>query len=348
MNDKEKSLSYREAGVDIDAQDEAIRRLRPHVRATHTKEVLADIGTFGGLFHLTPRGFKDPVLVASTDGVGTKLRIAVAAGIHDTVGFDLVSHCVNDILVQGAFPLFFLDYFATGKLEPAIVEAVLSGMARACREAECALIGGELAEMGEMYRPGDYDIAGFIVGAVERDHLITGSDIAPGDILLGLPSVGLHTNGYSLARKIFFERLGLNHDSMVPELGATVAQLLLAPHRSYLAPLKALITRRRLKGLAHITGGGLTDNVPRILPEGCSAVFHRGAITVLPVFRFMQREGRVPDDDMWRTFNMGVGMVLAVAPADLPDVESHLDGLNERFHRIGEVEAGPRRVIYRD
>jgi len=345
--DDSKSLSYRQSGVDIDAQDEAIRRLRPHARSTHTKEVLADIGTFGGLFHFAQRGFADPVLVASTDGVGTKLKVAAMSGVHDTVGYDLVSHCVNDILVQGAFPLFFLDYFAAGKLEPAIVEAVVSGMARACREAGCALIGGELAEMGDLYRPGDYDIAGFIVGAVERDRLITGEKIAPGDVLLGLPSVGLHTNGYSLARKIFFDRLGMRHDTMVPELGATVGGLLLAPHRSYLAPLKELVTRRLLKGLAHITGGGLTDNVPRILPEGCTAVFRREAIDVLPIFRFMQREGGVPDDDMWRTFNMGVGMVLAVSPKDAPEVEAHLLGLGERCGRIGVVEAGPRRVVYR-
>jgi len=349
MTEKHEGLSYRESGVDIDAQDEAIRRLRPHVRTTHTPQVLADIGTFGGLFHFAQLGYKDPVLVASTDGVGTKLKVAVMAGIHDTVGADLVSHCVNDILVQGAVPLFFLDYFATGRLDPAIVESVLSGMARACREAGCALIGGELAEMGDLYRPGDYDIAGFIVGAVERDRLITGSAIVAGDLLLGLASVGLHTNGYSLARRIFFDKLGMKHDTPVPELGgATVARLLLAPHRSYLAPLRELIDRGLLRGMAHITGGGLTDNLPRILPEGCGAVFHRSSIEVLPIFRFMQREGGVADDDMWRTFNMGVGMVLAVAPAHLAQVEDHLTSRGERFARIGVVEAGPRSVVYRD
>ncbi|HEY3175332.1 MAG TPA: phosphoribosylformylglycinamidine cyclo-ligase [Candidatus Polarisedimenticolia bacterium] len=348
MTEKDGSLSYRDAGVDIDAQDDAIRRLRPHARSTHTPEVLADIGTFGGLFHLTPRGYRDPVLVASTDGVGTKLKVAAMAGVHDTVGYDLVAHCVNDILVQGAFPLFFLDYFAAGRLEPAVVEAVVSGMGRACREFGCAIIGGELAEMGDLYRPGDYDIAGFIVGAVERDRLLTGSTIAPGDVLIGLPSVGLHTNGYSLARKILFERLGLKHDSLVPELGGTVAQALLAPHRGYLAPLKDLVTRGLLKGLAHITGGGLTDNVPRILPEGCRAVFDRRAIEILPIFRYLQREGNVPQADMWRTFNMGVGMVLAVAPVNVATVESHLAGMGERHTRIGLVEEGARGVVYRD
>jgi phosphoribosylformylglycinamidine cyclo-ligase len=348
MTEKDRGLSYRDAGVDIDAQDEAIRRLRPHAKSTHTPEVLADIGAFGGLFHLAPRGYRDPVLVASTDGVGTKLKVAVMAGVHDTVGYDLVAHCVNDILVQGAFPLFFLDYFATGRLEPGVVEAVVSGMSRACREFGCALIGGELAEMGDLYRPGDYDIAGFIVGAVERERLVTGSAIAPGDILIGLPSVGLHTNGYSLARRIFFEKMGLTHDSAVPDLGATVAQALLAPHRGYLAPLKDLVTGGLLRGMAHITGGGLTDNVPRILPPGCAAIFHRGAIEVLAIFRFLQREGNVADAEMWRTFNMGIGMVLAVAPENLAAVESHLTGMGEKHSRIGLIEAGPRRVIYRD
>jgi len=347
-DDSTKGLSYRQAGVDIDAQDEAIRRLRPHARSTHTPEVLADIGTFGGLFHLTPRGYHDPVLVASTDGVGTKLKVAVMAGVHDTVGYDLVSHCVNDILVQGAAPLFFLDYFATGKLEPAIVEAVLSGMARACREAGCALIGGELAEMGDLYKPGDYDIAGFIVGAVERDRLVTGATIASGDLLIGLPSVGLHTNGYSLARKVFFDRLGLKPGSHVKELGTTVASALLAPHRSYLAPLRDLIASGLLKGMAHITGGGITDNVPRILPEGCTAVVRRGAIDVLPVFTLMQREGKVADDDMWRTFNMGIGMVLVVSPEHAGQVESHLTSHGERFTRLGLIEPGRRQVVYRD
>lgn len=348
MTEKEKGLSYRDAGVDIDTQDEAIRRLRPHAKSTHTKEVLADIGSFGGLFHLAPLGLRDPVLVASTDGVGTKLKVAILAGVHDTVGYDLVSHCVNDILVQGAFPLFFLDYFATGKLDPAVVESVLSGMARACREAGCALIGGELAEMGDLYRPGDYDIAGFIVGAVERDRLLTGSGISPGDILLSLPSLGLHTNGYSLARKIFFDRLGFNHDTMVPELGCTVSQALLAPHRSYLAPLKDLVMRGLLTGMAHITGGGLTDNVPRILPQDCRAVFDRRTIDVLPIFRLMQRAGDVPEADMWRTFNMGVGMVLVCSSRELDAVEGHLASQGEKFTRIGVIESGARGVVYRD
>jgi phosphoribosylformylglycinamidine cyclo-ligase len=346
--DDRKGLSYRDAGVDIDAQDEAIRRLRPHARSTHTPEVLADIGTFGGLFHLTPRGFVDPVLVASTDGVGTKLKIAVMAGRHDGVGYDLVSHCVSDILVQGAMPLFFLDYFATGKLDPAVVESVLSGMARACREAGCALIGGELAEMGDLYRPGDYDIAGFIVGAVERAHVITGAGIRPGDVILALPSVGLHTNGFSLARKILFDRLGLAHDTRIDALGGTVADVLLAPHRSYLVPLKGLIGTGKLKGLAHITGGGLTDNVPRILPQGCSALIDRSRIGVLPVFRYLQEKGGVPQSEMWRTFNMGVGMVIVTSAADAAAVEKHLADCGETPSRIGAIVEGSREVVYGD
>ncbi|MGH9869852.1 MAG: phosphoribosylformylglycinamidine cyclo-ligase [Candidatus Polarisedimenticolia bacterium] len=348
MTQDDRPLSYRDAGVDIDAQDEAIRRLRPHARSTHTPQVLADIGTFGGLFHMGALGYRDPVLVASTDGVGTKLQVASMAGAHDGAGYDLVSHCVNDILVQGAVPLFFLDYLATGRLDPAVVESVLSGMARACRENHCALIGGELAEMGGMYKPGEYDIAGFIVGAVERDRLVTGAGIEPGDMLLGMPSMGLHTNGYSLARRIFFDRLGLSIHQPVPELGHTVAELLLAPHRSYLSALRGLVADGYLKGMAHITGGGLTDNVPRILPEGCRAIFFRSKIQVPPLFTFMQREGKVADDEMWRTFNMGVGMVLAVSPAQAEAVRRHLEGRAEPVTRIGVVEAGARGVEYRD
>ncbi|HLG42197.1 MAG TPA: phosphoribosylformylglycinamidine cyclo-ligase, partial [Planctomycetota bacterium] len=327
-------MDYRAAGVDIAAADDAKDRIKRLLAVRRSASVLSEIGSFGGVFQPDFSGLEAPVLVSSTDGVGTKIRIARDCGVHDTVGYDLVAHCVNDILVQGAFPLFFLDYFATGRLEPAVVEAVLSGMGRACREFGCAIIGGELAEMGDLYRPGDYDIAGFIVGAVERDRLLTGSTIAPGDLLIGLPSVGLHTNGYSLARKIFFERLALRHDSQVPELGGTVARVLLAPHRGYLAALRDLVTRGLLSGMAHITGGGLTDNVPRILPEGCTAVFHRKTIEVLPVFRFLQREGNVPEADMWRTFNMGIGMVLAVAPENAAAVETHLTGLGEKHTRI--------------
>lgn len=348
MAGEDNHLSYREAGVDIDVQDEAIRRLRPLARSTHTAEVLGDIGAFGGLYRLAPRGLKDPVLVASTDGVGTKLKVAVLTGKHDTIGYDLVSHCVNDILVQGARPLFFLDYIATGRLEPAVVEAIVSGMARACRETGCALIGGELAEMGDLYRTGDYDIAGFIVGAVERDRLLTGSGIRKGDLILGLPSVGLHTNGYSLARKIFFERLGMTALSVVEELGGTVGDILLAPHRCYLGALGDLVEQRALNGLAHITGGGLTDNLPRILPADCQARIRRSTIPVLPVFRFLQEKGDVAPAEMWRTFNMGIGMVLVVSPSRNQNVTEHLRNLGETPVLIGRIDEGPKRVVYED
>lgn len=348
MSEHQKGLSYRKAGVDIDAQDEAIRRLRPLARATHTSEVLADIGTFGALFHLSPRGYRDPVLVASTDGVGTKLQVAVLSGIHDTVGYDLVSHCINDILVQGASPLFFMDYFATGRLDPEVVEAVLKGVTRACGEFGCPLIGGELAEMGAMYKPGDYDIAGFIVGAVERDRLLTGASIEPGDVLLGLGSTGLHTNGYSLARAVLLERMGLSHDSTIPGLGETVAAALLAPHRCYLPSMRKLLEEGLVKGMAHITGGGITDNVPRILPEGCTAAVSRSSITVPPLFELLGREGSVERDEMWRTFNMGVGMVVVAAESRAAEVTTHLQGQGETVTRIGCIEKGPRRVTYSD
>ncbi len=348
MSEHRKSLSYRKAGVDIDAQDEAIRRLKPLARSTHTPEVLADIGTFGALFHLTPRAYRDPVLVASTDGVGTKLQVAVLSGIHDTVGYDLVSHCINDILVQGAYPLFFLDYFATGQLDPGVVEAVLTGMTRACREFGCPLIGGELAEMGAMYKPGDYDIAGFIVGAVERDRLITGAAIEPGDVILGLGSTGLHTNGYSLARAVLLDRMGLSHDSIIPGLGETVAKALLAPHRCYLPSMRGLLEDHLVKGMAHITGGGITDNVPRILPEGRTAVVSRTSVSVPPLFELLGREGAVARDEMWRTFNMGIGMAVVVAGSRAAEVAERLEGAGERVTRIGRIEKGPRRVTYSD
>jgi phosphoribosylformylglycinamidine cyclo-ligase len=348
MSEHRKGLSYRKAGVDIDAQDEAIRRLKPLARSTHTPEVLADIGTFGALFHLSPRGYRDPVLVASTDGVGTKLQVAVLSGIHDTIGYDLVSHCINDILVQGASPLFFMDYFATGRLDPAVVEAVLTGVTRACGEFGCPLIGGELAEMGAMYAPGDYDIAGFIVGAVERDRVLTGSLIEPGDVILGLGSTGLHTNGYSLARAVLLDRMGLSHDSIIPGLGETVSRVLLAPHRCYLPAMKRLLENGLVKGMAHITGGGITDNVPRILPEGCTAVVSRKSITVLPIFELLGREGAVEPEEMWRTFNMGVGMAVVVAEPHAAEVAARLEGRGEKVTRIGRIERGPRRVTYSD
>jgi phosphoribosylformylglycinamidine cyclo-ligase len=339
-------MTYAASGVDIDAATRAKKRIRDLARETFTSGVLTDIGSFGALFRLDPGRHAEPLLVSSCDGVGTKLKVAFMTGIHDTVGYDLVSHCVSDILVQGARPLFFLDYIACGRLEPGIIELVVSGLARGCRETGCALIGGETAEMPDFYSPGEYDLAGFIVGVVDRRRLIDGSRIRPGDVLLGLSSAGLHTNGYSLARMLFFERLGLAATDPVPGLGATVAEVLLAPHRSYYRLLEPLLDSGILRGLAHITGGGITDNLPRILPAGSAALVRRGSWPVPPVFSFIQREGRVDDAEMYRTFNMGIGMIAVVAPEDFEGVAARLGACGEPCHRIGEIVPGDGTVQY--
>src|SRR4051794_39384420 len=282
-------MDYKSAGVDIDAGNETVRRIKALARGTFTAGVMSDIGPFGGLFRLGDR-FQDPVLVSSADGVGTKLKVAFLTGRHDTVGADLVNHCVNDIIVQGAEPLFFLDYLATGRLSPEVAEQVITGIARACKDNDCALLGGETAEMPGFYADGEYDLAGFIVGAVDRTKIVDGRAIVPGDVLIGLPSAGLHTNGYSLARRIVFDLAGLQPDTFVPELGATAGAALLAPHRCYLSIVRPLLGREpvRVKGLAHITGGGLTENIPRILPEGCAAEIEVNGWSVPPIFRFIE------------------------------------------------------------
>jgi phosphoribosylformylglycinamidine cyclo-ligase len=332
---------YAGAGVDIDAGVEAVRRIRGLARSTFTDGVLSDIGTFGGLFHMEPGRFKDPVLVSSADGVGTKLRVAFMTGRHDTIGVDLVHHCVNDILVQGAEPLFCLDYLATGRLSPEVVEAIVSGLTRACRENGCALLGGETAEMPGFYADGEYDVAGFIVGVVERARLLDGRAVGEGDVLVGVPSSGLHTNGYSLARTIVFDQLGLTVDSHVEALGASVGDVLLEPHRSYLSMVRPLLDGGRLKALAHITGGGLTDNVPRVLPRGTEARIDRGAWTVPPLFRWLQEAGDVDADEMYRVFNMGIGLVLILSPAHAEQALEELAARGGRDARvIGEVVAG--------
>ena len=289
-------MDYKSAGVNIDAGNDAVRRIRGLARSTFTPGVLSDIGSFGGLFRLDTTRFQEPVLVSSADGVGTKLKVAFLAGRHDTVGVDLVNHCVNDILVQGAEPLFFLDYLSTGRLLPTVAESVVGGMATACRDNGCALLGGETAEMPGFYADGEYDLAGFIVGAVDRAKLINGRTIAVGDVLVGVPSSGLHTNGYSLARRIVFEQLRLDVDSHVPELGRSVGDALLEPHRSYLSPLRPILDGGRVKGMAHITGGGITDNLPRVLPHGTAAVVDASSWEVPPLFRWLQRSGDVPID----------------------------------------------------
>jgi phosphoribosylformylglycinamidine cyclo-ligase len=308
-------MDYKASGVDIDAGSETVRRIKGLARSTFTPAVLSEIGSFGGLFRMEPGRYRDPVLVSSADGVGTKLKVAFRAGRHDTVGVDLVNHCVNDILVQGAEPLFFLDYLATGRLSPDVAEALVGGMAKACRENGCVLLGGETAEMPGFYADGEYDLAGFIVGAVDQERLIVGRDIVAGDVLIGLPSSGLHTNGYSLARRIVFDHLGLDVDAYVPEIGTTVGAALLEPHRSYLSWVRPLLAGGLLKGMAHITGGGITDNLPRVLPQGTAALVDAAAWEVPPLFRWLQESGQVPADDMYRTFNMGIGLILVV-PAE--------------------------------
>jgi phosphoribosylformylglycinamidine cyclo-ligase len=341
---KRPGLTYRDAGVDIDAQDEGLRRIKAMLHATRTPGVLADLGSFGGMFRPDLAGMTEPVLVASCDGVGTKLKVAHMAGIHHTIGRDLVNHCVNDILVQGAKPLFFLDYLATGKLSPEVMEQIVRGVATGCKENGCALLGGETAEMPGFYAAGEYDVAGFIVGMVDKPKALTGAGIKPGDILIGLPSAGLHTNGYSLARKIFFDVAGKGVDDAIE--GVKIGEALLAEHRSYLPQLRGALDQGLLKGLAHITGGGLTDNVPRILPEGTAARIVRGSWPVPPVFTTMQRLGNVGEDEMLRTFNMGVGMVCVVAPDRVPAFEAHLDAQGERHFVIGAIVPGERDVVY--
>ena len=338
---------YKSAGVDIDAGNEAVRRIRGLAHSTFTPGVLSDIGSFGGLFRLDRERYEEPVLVSSADGVGTKLKLAFMTGRHETVGGDLVNHCVNDILVQGAEPLFFLDYLATGRLLPAVAEQVVGGIARACRENGCALLGGETAEMPGFYADGEYDIAGFIVGVVDRAKIIDGRSIAPGDVLIGLPSTGLHTNGYSLARRVFFDIAGWKPNTFVPELKRSAADALLAPHRSYLPHLRPLLGRGSIKGLAHITGGGITENLPRILPDGCAAEIDTRAWEVPPIFRVLQQRGEIAPAEMFRAFNMGIGMIVACAMRDADRIINTTAKSGEpSARRIGVVVPGSRSVRY--
>jgi phosphoribosylformylglycinamidine cyclo-ligase len=341
-------MDYKASGVDIDAGNETVRRIRALARSTFTSGVLSEIGSFGGLFRLEPGQYREPVLVASADGVGTKLKVAFLAHRHDTIGSDLVNHCVNDILVQGAEPLFFLDYLATGQLSPAVAESIVGGIAAACRDNSCALLGGETAEMPGFYGEGEYDVAGFIVGVVDRPRLISGRTIAVGDVLVGIPSSGLHTNGYSLARRVIFEHLRLDVNSYVPELSRTVGDALLEPHRSYLPFIRPLLDGGRIKGMAHITGGGITDNLPRVLPHGTAAVIETSAWDVPPIFRWLQQSGNIPGDDMMRTFNMGIGLIIVTGR---DQAESLIGELAARGGRdaclIGEIVPGePPAVSY--
>jgi len=338
-------MRYRDTGVDIDAASRAKARIKVLARQTFSPLVLKEVGAFGGFFSLAGLP-KDAVLLASMDGVGTKLKIAFALNSHTTVGADLVHHCVNDIAVHGATPLFFLDYLATGKLRPQVVTEVVWGLARACRAAGCALIGGETAEMPGFYPPGEYDLAGCIVGWVRRRDIVDGAGIVPGDVIIGLPSLGLHTNGYSLARGVLLERAAMKLNQRVAELGQTLGEALLTSHRCYWPVVQPLLSKRWLKGMAHITGGGLTDNIPRILPRGCAAEIRLGVWPVPPIFDLIARRGRVPLDDMLRTFNMGIGYVLVVSKENLRPLTQALMTSKERFWMLGRIVRGRPGVKY--
>lgn len=339
-------VTYADAGVDISSGDRAKQRIKYLAQKTFNRSVLSEIGGFGGLFKLDTAKYKEPVLVSSADGVGTKLKVAFDLGIHHTVGADLVNHCVNDIAVQGAVPLFFLDYLATGRLDGEVTEKIVTGLADACRANGCALIGGETAQMPGFYADGEYDLAGFIVGVVERDKIITGAKIQIGDVLIGLPSTGLHTNGYSLARKLFFEVAGYKADQYVNALKEKAGAALMKTHRSYLNVIKKLTASDHVNGMAHITGGGITENMPRILPKNISAVIELGSWPVLPIFEHLHELGNVPQDEMLRTFNLGIGLI-AVIPADkFKRVKSLLERANEKFYVIGKTVKGDRKVIY--
>jgi len=341
-----KPITYSDSGVDIDAATRATERIKQLAGATFNERTLSDIGSFGGMFDGAFPNLTHPVLVASADGVGTKLKIAFLTGVHNTIGRDLVNHCVNDILVQGARPLFFLDYIATGKLSTDVIAGIIEGVARGCRENSCVLLGGETAEMPGFYQEEEYDIAGFIVGVVDREKVIDGKRIRPGDVLLALPSVGLHTNGYSLARKLFLDVAGYQAMTEIPELGMTVGAALLQPHLSYLRSLQGLLDTGMIKGLAHITGGGLTDNIPRILPEEAAVQIEKGSWPVLPIFALMQQIGNVSESEMYRTFNMGVGMVIVCSRSDADTIVSQLNDAGEKCYEIGSVTSGNREVSF--
>ena len=336
--------TYADAGVSIDAGVEAVLRMKEHIRSTFTPNVLADVGSFGAMFAFPKNACDDPVLVSSIDGVGTKLKIAVLTGIHHTVGRDLVNHCVNDILVQGARPLFFLDYFGTGRLSPQVAAEVVRGMAEGCRAAGCALVGGETAEMPGMYRDGEYDLAGCIVGLVDRTRIIDGAKVGVGDVLIGLASDGLHTNGYSLARHVLLDKARLSVDDFIPEFGRTLGEELLSPHRCYAPAVLPLLDQFDIHAMAHITGGGFYDNIPRVLPSGVGAVVERRMWETPAVFRYIQTVGNVPDHDMYRTFNMGIGLVLIVPREQAVAATDALNAAGERAVLLGEVTRGSREV----
>jgi len=338
-------ITYADAGVNIDRGNRTKQRIKYLAHKTFTKGVLSEIGGFGGLFSVDKK-YLDPVLVSSVDGVGTKLKVAFEMKVHHTVGGDLVNHCVNDIAVQGATPLFFMDYLATGRLDPEVAEKVVEGLADACKHNGCALIGGETAEMPGFYPEGEYDLAGFIVGVVEREKIVSGKDVQPGDIVLGLPSNGLHTNGYSLARKLLFEIAGYSPETFVSEIKNKVGNELMRTHRSYWPVIRKLIAGECAAALAHITGGGITENLPRVLPKGTAAVIELGTWPVLPVFEHLQKLGNVPQDEMLRTFNMGLGMLVVVPAKKFKKAETLLERAGEKFFSVGRIVKGDRKVMY--
>ncbi len=339
-------FTYADAGVDIDRANRTKQRIKYLAHKTFTRGVLSEIGGFGSMFAVDKAKFSDPVLVSSVDGVGTKLKIAFDMNLHSTVGADLVNHCVNDIAVQGATPLFFMDYLAAGKLEPEVAEKVVEGIADACKHNGCALIGGETAEMPGFYPEGEYDLAGFIVGVVERDRIITGKDVQIGDVIVGLPSNGLHTNGYSLARKLLFEVAHYSLDDYVNEIKGKVGNELMRTHKSYWPALKKLSDAQCVSALAHITGGGITENLPRVLPRGTAASIDLGSWPVPPLFEHLRQIGNVPSEEMLRTFNMGLGMLLVVPLAKFKKAQTVLERVNEKAYTIGRIVKGERKVIY--
>lgn len=346
MSEHAPGLSYKDAGVDIDAANEALARAKEAIKRTFNDNVLQDLGSFGAMYLLDIKDMEAPVLVSSVDGVGTKLKLAFMTNKHDTVGVDLVSHCVNDILVQGARPLFFLDYLATGKVDPQIIGDVIRGVAAGCRYAGCALIGGETAEMPGMYAANEYDLAGTIVGVVDRKNIVDGSRIQPGDAVIGLPSSGLHTNGYSLARRIVFEVAKLGPQDEIPGLGKTVAEALMEPHISYAKLMQIVMKLADVRGMAHVTGGGITDNLPRALPDGVGVDIDLGSWTIPHLFTFLKEAGRVADSEMLRTFNMGIGFLIVVPETDADKAVQTVEMAGQKAMVVGHIVAGERKVNY--
>ncbi|MBN2653776.1 MAG: phosphoribosylformylglycinamidine cyclo-ligase [Nitrospirae bacterium] len=338
-------MTYKKSGVDIEAGDELVKRIGPLAKRTFRPEVLTDLGSFGALFNLDKSKYSEPVLVSGTDGVGTKLKVAFLTGVHNTVGIDLVAMCVNDILTLGAEPLFFLDYFATGKLNLGVAEDVIKGISDGCKEAGCALIGGETAEMPGFYPDGEYDMAGFAVGVVDRKEIINGSDIKEGDILIGLPSSGIHSNGYSLARKVLIEHAGYVMDQHLPEIGKTLGSELLTPTKIYVSAVNMAKKAARIKGMAHITGGGITGNLPRVFPKGISADLNLGSWPVPEIFKMIQKTGNVPDDEMFKTFNMGIGYVIVLENLAAEKVLSTLNNSGVPAYRIGCITKGDQQGV---